>query len=59
MLVLSAHPGDKVHVILPDGRRAIVSVTRISTDKVRLGFEAPADIKIWRGNLLERMEDTP
>lgn len=56
MLVLSAFQDDRIHIVMPDGRTIVVTVTRL-TDKVRLGFEAPRDVKIWRDDVLQRMED--
>lgn len=48
MLVLSRHVHESVTLTLPDGRQIVVTLVRGGTDKVRLGFDAPADVQIAR-----------
>lgn len=54
MLVLSRKECEKIQL----GNDIILTVVKVSGDKVRLGIEAPADIKVLR-NELERYEDGP
>lgn len=51
MLVLTRNDGQSVVLILPDGRQVRVTVRRHRHDKwdvVRLAFDAPPDVVIWR-----------
>lgn len=47
MLVLSRKVGEKL--VLDD--RIIVTVTRVSGNRVTLGIEAPDDVRVLRGEL--------
>lgn len=47
MLVLSRKPGESVYM----GNNIEVKVVSISKDRVKLGFEAPRDISLIRGEL--------
>ena len=47
MLVLSRKPGESVFI----GNNIEVKVVSISKDRVKLGFEAPKDITLIRGEL--------
>ena len=47
MLVLSRKPGESVFI----GNNIEVKVVSISKDRVKLGFEAPKDIALIRGEL--------
>jgi sRNA-binding carbon storage regulator CsrA len=48
MLVLTLAVEDSAHLFLPDGRRALIKIGSVNGNKVRLCFEAPEDLKIWR-----------
>jgi carbon storage regulator CsrA len=48
MLVLSRKPNEALHV----GDNIVITVTRVRGDVVRLGIEAPRDVKIMRGELV-------
>ncbi len=54
MLVLTRRDSEKIVVRLPDGRIVAITVCEIRGDKVRLGFEAAADIVIHRQEVWER-----
>lgn len=54
MLVLSRKNGQKVVIQLPDKRLVSVLVNRINGNAVSLAVDAPADIKVLRGELLGR-----
>lgn len=54
MLVLARRPLQDVIIFLPDGREVVVSVAEICRDKVRLGFDAPRDVRIDRREIAER-----
>ena len=47
MLVLSRKVGERVVI----GDRITVTVLEVKGRQVRLGFEAPPDVQIWRGEL--------
>jgi carbon storage regulator len=50
MLVLSRRESECIKV----GDSVVVTVVRVSGDKVRLGIEAPADVVVLRGELQPR-----
>lgn len=54
MLVLARKTGEVVIVTLPDGREMRVTVVDIDRNKIRLGFDAPDDVKIMREELVRR-----
>ena len=55
MLVLSRKRGERIVARLPDDREIVVTLVEIrGSDKVRLGFDAPEDVRIWREELLKR-----
>jgi carbon storage regulator len=47
MLVLSRKIGERVTI----GDGIVVTVLEVKGRQVRLGFEAPSDVPIWRGEL--------
>ena len=47
MLVLSRKVGERVVI----GDNIVVTVLEVKGRQVRLGFEAPPDIQIWRGEI--------
>ena len=49
MLVLSRKPTEKIRL----GNSIVVTVVRVSGDKVRLGIEAPPDVVVLRDELNE------
>lgn len=51
MLVLSRLVGEKLVLQTAHGE-VTVTVVDVRGDKVRLGFEAPKDVSIWRSELL-------
>ena len=53
MLVLSRKPSERIHI----GDNIIITLVRVSGQTVRIGIEAPTDIKIMREELLD--EDDP
>lgn len=48
MLVLSRKPGERVVIVTPDGREIAVMVVKVERWRVRLGVEAPRDVKVHR-----------
>ena len=52
MLVLSRKVGEKVVI----GDRITVVVNRVSGNRVSLGIDAPADVRIVRGELAEAVK---
>jgi len=55
MLVLSRHRGQTITVL---GMDMVISVEEIRDGKVRLGFTAPQDVRIYRTEVLEREDFT-
>lgn len=51
-LVLGRYEGESIMV----GDDIKVTVKRISRNQVRLEFDAPKDVKIWREELYERLQ---
>lgn len=51
MLVLSRKPGEKLFI----GPNVSITIVRIGPNTVRIGIEAPADMKILREELMEDM----
>ncbi len=49
MLVLSRKPSERIHI----GENIVITVVRVSGQTVRIGIEAPTDIKIMREELLD------
>ena len=49
MLVLSRKPGERLHV----GDGIIVTIVRISGSSVRIGIEAPQEVRVMREELKE------
>ena len=55
MLVLSRKPGEKIHI----GDDITVCLVEVSGNRVRIGIEAPDDVRVLRGELYESWEQTP
>lgn len=53
MLVLSRRNGEKIEIQVPGYPPIEVMVTEIRGDKVRLGFTAPPEVKVYRTELLD------
>jgi carbon storage regulator len=47
MLVLSRRESERIKL----GNSIVVTVVRLSGDRVRLGIEAPSDVRVLRGEL--------
>ncbi len=52
MLILGRKDGEKIHL----GDNIVVKVVEISKNGVKLGIEAPKELIILRGELVERVE---
>lgn len=55
MLVLSRKEGERLVI----GDNVVITVNRISGNRITLGIEAPRDIRIVRGELEPLKEDAP
>jgi carbon storage regulator len=51
MLVLSRKPGEAIHI----GDEIVVKIIKVSGNAVRLAFDAPAEVRIHRGEVWERI----
>jgi len=54
MLVLSRKVGDKIYI----GDDIVVTITDVQGGNVRIGIDAPKNIDIVRGELLEEVTET-
>ena len=52
MLVLSRKPGERIHI----GAGITVTVVQVVGDRIKLGIEAPEQIRILRGELCPHQE---
>lgn len=55
MLVLSRRESERIHV----GDSIVVTVVKLSGDRVRIGIEAPADVLVLRSELEPRAAVRP
>jgi carbon storage regulator len=55
MLVLSRRESERIRL----GNSIVVTVVRVSGDKVRLGIEAPPDVVVLREELEPRVRQEP
>ncbi len=55
MLVLSRRESERIRL----GNSIVVTVVRVSGDKVRLGIEAPRDVLVLREELEPHVQDEP
>ncbi len=55
MLVLSRRESERIRL----GDSIVVTVVRVSGDKVRLGIEAPRDVLVLREELEPHRQDEP
>lgn len=53
MLVLSRHEQEKIRI----GKNIWIVITKIRGASVRIGIDAPADVPIVRGELIEAADD--
>jgi carbon storage regulator CsrA len=51
VLVLSRHNREKVFLDLPNGDRITIEIRDIRSNKVRISFDAPIDVRILREEL--------
>lgn len=56
MLILTRRIEEAVTITCPGGQEVVVRVLGIGSGDVRLGFDAPADVKILRDNAKYRKE---
>ena len=52
MLALTRKQGESITITLPDGRAIVVEVVTIHPGAIKIGVEAPTDIKILRTELI-------
>ena len=57
MLVLTRSKDEFCVIVLPDGREIEVKHLEIKKGKVRLGFTAPDDIKVYRSEVMDRVRE--
>ena len=54
MLVLTRFPGQKLFI----GEDVVLTVLGIRGDKVRVGIEAPRSVKVWRGEIKVKIDES-
>ena len=52
MLVLDRKLGEKIHV----GKDIVITLCRLRPGHARIGVQAPRDVEIMRGELVDRQE---
>jgi len=52
MLCLTRKVGESIIFVI-DGKQATLTVLSINGSQVRVGIEAPQEIKIWRNEIIE------
>ena len=55
MLVLSRKKGERIHI----GERVVLTVLESRNGRVRLGFEAPEEVAIFRGEVWSDFREVP
>jgi len=55
MLVLSRRESERIRL----GDSIVVTVVKVTGDRVRLGIEAPADVLVLRGKLQQHEAEPP
>ena len=55
MLVLSRKKNEEIVATLPDGSRIKVMIVDVRGEKIRLGFTAPPNVKIYRQEVFDRI----
>ena len=53
MLILTRRPGESIIIETPAGERITVTVLGVKGNQVRIGTDAPDDIRILREELVE------
>ena len=59
MLVLTRKANEEIHLLLPGGERVVVTVIGDRDSgpaKVRIGIDAPREVKVLRGELVDEAE---
>jgi len=51
MLVLTRKQNEKIEIILDDNTSIMISIAEIDRNRVKIGFDAPKNIKILRTEL--------
>ena len=55
MLVLSRKSGESVIIVSPQGTSVEVIVTKVDYNQAKIGINAPADFKIFRREIYDRV----
>ncbi|MEK6236386.1 MAG: carbon storage regulator [Planctomycetales bacterium] len=53
MLVLSRKTSEKIHI----GNDIVITVTQVKGNRVKIGIDAPTNMRIIRGELKQTIED--
>jgi carbon storage regulator len=56
MLVLTRLMEESIIIVCPNEDRILIKNVEIRGDKVRLGFEAPKDYKIYREEIIDKVD---
>ena len=57
MIVITRRPGESLIIELPTGEQIEITVLTNTSNQVRIGTDAPADMKIVREELLEKLPE--
>jgi len=55
MLVITRRPGESLIIELPTGEQIKITILTNTSNQARIGMDAPADMKIVREELLEKL----
>jgi carbon storage regulator CsrA len=55
MLILSRKNGESVVIVSPQGTSIEVLVTKVDYNQAKIGINAPADFKIFRKEIYDRV----
>ncbi len=56
ILVLTRHLDERIIIRTPGGEQIVITINDVRGDRVKVGLDAPASVKIIRGELVEYEE---
>ena len=54
MLILARKIGEEIIITTPEGRRIVMKLASIDRNVVRLGFDAPHEVEVFRAEVYEK-----
>lgn len=59
MLVIGRKRNESFIIDVPRQARIVVQIVSVESGHIRIGIDAPLDVKVWRSELAEKREQTP